>query len=56
MAAARFLALTGWRRGEMLQLKWNEVDPVTRTARLAVTLVSFVHTLRGPGRPLIAKM
>jgi len=36
-AAARFLVLTGWRRGEMLQLKWNEVDLVTRTARLADT-------------------
>jgi integrase len=36
-AAVNFLALTGWRRGEMLQLKWNEVDPVTRTARLADT-------------------
>jgi integrase len=36
-AAARFLALAGWRRGEMLQLKWNEVDSVTRTARLADT-------------------
>jgi integrase len=35
--AARFLALTGWRRGEMLSLKWSEVDLVTRTARLADT-------------------
>jgi integrase len=33
--ATRFLALTGWRRGEMLNLKWNEVDLVTRTARLS---------------------
>jgi integrase len=33
--AARFLALTGWRRGEMLSLKWNEVDLVTRTAWLS---------------------
>jgi site-specific recombinase XerD len=33
--AARFLALTGWRRGEMLNLKWNEADLVTRTARLS---------------------
>ena len=36
-AAVRFLALTGWRRGEMLSLKWAEVDLVTRTARLADT-------------------
>lgn len=37
VAAARFLALTGWRRGEMLALKWTEADLVTRTARLADT-------------------
>jgi integrase len=36
-AAVRFLALTGWRRGEMLSLKWTEADLVTRTARLADT-------------------
>jgi integrase len=34
VAAAKFLALTGWRRGEMLALKWSEVDLATRTARL----------------------
>ena len=34
VAAARFLAVTGWRRGEMLALKWTEVDLATRTARL----------------------
>ena len=37
VAAAKFLALTGWRRGEMLALKWSEVDLATRTARLADT-------------------
>ena len=37
VAAAKFLALTGWRRGEMLALKWSEVDLVTRTARLEDT-------------------
>jgi integrase len=37
IAATRFLALTGWRRGEMLELKWSEVDLVTRTARLMDT-------------------
>jgi integrase len=31
------LALTGWRSGEALNLKWNEVDLVTRTARLTDT-------------------
>ena len=37
VAAAKFLALTGWRRGEMLALRWNEVDLTTRTARLPDT-------------------
>jgi integrase len=37
VAATRFLAVTGLRRGEMLTLKWSEVDLVTRTARLADT-------------------
>jgi integrase len=37
IAATRFLALAGWRRGEMLSLKWSEVDLATRTARLTDT-------------------
>jgi integrase len=37
VAAARFLAVTGWRRGEALALKWPEIDLATRTARLADT-------------------
>lgn len=37
LAAAKFLALTGWRRGEMLALKWSDVDLATRTARLSDT-------------------
>ncbi len=37
VAATKFLALTGWRRGEMLALKWSEVDLAARTARLADT-------------------
>jgi integrase len=32
--ALRFLALTGWRSGEALGLRWSHVDLVTRTARL----------------------
>ena len=34
IAAAHFLALTGWRSGEALNLKWNEIDLTRRTAIL----------------------
>jgi integrase len=34
-ALARFLALTGWRSGEALALRWSEVDLPRRTATLA---------------------
>lgn len=37
LAAARFLALTGWRRGEALTLRWEYVDLDRRTARLPDT-------------------
>jgi integrase len=37
LAAARFLILTGWRRGEALSLRWNEVDLTRRTATLGDT-------------------
>jgi integrase len=37
IAATRFLALTGWRSGEALALRWSEIDPGRRTARLADT-------------------
>ncbi len=37
IAAARFLALTGWRSGEALGLRWAEVDLPRRTARLVET-------------------
>ncbi|MEO8530927.1 MAG: tyrosine-type recombinase/integrase [Deltaproteobacteria bacterium] len=36
-SAIRFLALTGWRRGEALALRWQDVDLATRTARLPDT-------------------
>ena len=35
VAAARFLALTGWRSGEGLALRWSEVDLERRTVILA---------------------
>jgi integrase len=37
VAAARFLALTGWRSGEALGLRWPEIDLARRTATLADT-------------------
>ena len=37
VAVTRFLALTGWRSGEALGLRWSEVDLATRTATLADT-------------------
>ena len=37
LAATHFLALTGWRRGEMLALKWSEADLASRTAGLGDT-------------------
>jgi len=37
IAAARFLALTGWRSGEALGLCWAELDLARRTAMLADT-------------------
>jgi integrase len=37
IAAARFLALTGWRSGEALGLRWAEIDLSRRTATLADT-------------------
>ena len=37
VAAGRFLALTGWRRGEALGLRWDEVDLPRRTAILGDT-------------------
>ena len=37
VAAGRFLALTGWRSGEVLGLRWDEVDLPRRTATLGDT-------------------
>ncbi len=37
IAAARFLLLTGWRRGEVLGLRWGDLDLPRRTARLLDT-------------------
>jgi integrase len=37
VGAARFLALTGWRKGEALALTWSDLDLARRTARLPDT-------------------
>jgi integrase len=37
VAAVRFLALTGWRLGEALALRWSDVDMARRTATLPDT-------------------
>lgn len=42
IAAARFLALTGWRSGEALGLRGVEVDLSRRTVRLAETKTGLI--------------
>jgi integrase len=37
VAATWFMVLTGWSRGEVLDLRWSEIDLPRRTARLANT-------------------
>jgi integrase len=37
VAAARFIALSGWRRGEVLGLRWSEINLANKTATLAET-------------------
>jgi integrase len=37
VAATRFLAISGWRSGEALGLRWNEIDLARRTAVLGET-------------------
>ena len=37
IAVARFLAITGWRSGEALTLRWDEIDLARRTALLGDT-------------------
>jgi integrase len=41
IATARFLALSGWRTGEALGLRWAELDLARRTARLDDTKTGF---------------
>jgi integrase len=44
IAAARFLALSGWRSGEALGLRWSEIDLTRRTATLPDTKTG--HSVR----------
>ncbi|MGO9398566.1 MAG: tyrosine-type recombinase/integrase [Xanthobacteraceae bacterium] len=37
IAAMRFLAVTGWRSGEALLLRWDDIDPPRRTVKLRDT-------------------
>ena len=41
IAVARFLALTGWRSGEALALRWNAVDLARRTATLSAATARY---------------
>lgn len=41
VSVVRFLALTGWRSGEALKLRWGEVDLKQRIARLPDTKTGF---------------
>ena len=41
IAATKFMILTGWRTGEVLGLRWSEIDLDRRTARLADTKTGF---------------
>jgi integrase len=59
VGVTRFLALTGWRKGEALALRWRDVDLVHRTAKLPDTKTGrsmrplsygACDVLRGKGR------
>jgi integrase len=57
VAAARFIALTGWRRGEVLTLRWRDVDLGRRTARLKATKTGeSVRPLSAPACDVLRAM
>ncbi len=43
IAATWLMVLTGWRRGEVLGLRWSEIDLPRRTVRLADTKTGASH-------------
>jgi integrase len=49
VAAVRFLAFSGWRRGEVLGLRWDEIDLTRRIATLPDTKTG--HSTRPLSRP-----
>jgi integrase len=58
IAATRLMIITGWRRGEVLGLRWFEVDLPRRIARLADTktgaslrALSLAHLIHDSERP-----
>ncbi|QYU70317.1 site-specific integrase [Leptolyngbya sp. 15MV] len=50
--AIRTLALTGWRRGEVLALRWSELDLARRTAHLGDTKTGA--SMRPLAKPVVA--
>ena len=55
LAVARFLALTGWRSGEALGLRWGHVDLERRTVRLPDTKTGLsVRPLSRAARNILA--
>ena len=57
IAAARFMALTGFRRGEVLALRWAEIDVGRRTATLTETKTGkSVRPLSHAACDLLSKM
>jgi integrase len=58
IAAMRFLALTGWRRSEALNLRWTSIDPEQGTAAFTLSLghrTTRIETKTGPSLRLLSR-
>lgn len=56
IACIRFLALTGWRSGEALTLRWRDLDLARRTAHLADTKTGrSLRALSNPAMTLLLR-